>query len=437
MRPLLAFCAGAALLLPSDPGVAQIRWEHGGFLEAAGRFYSRRPYPSDTHASGNARFQLWSRAHLGKRLSWRGSYGLRLDTHRDVDRTRWFDAADRGLLQPAGSLRECYFDLKLEHLDLRVGRQEIRWGRADAYNPTDNLIPYDYLDTSAEERLAVPALKADAYFGRAHLEAAWIPVFTPTRLPLLGQRWFPGLPGTAPISTVPGNPPAEVALEYQNGSRLFPPLTFGNGQWGVRWNQAVPRAEFSFSYFDGYDDIAFLRASPSLIREESLIPRMVISLDRSYYRVRIAGADFATAVGPFGLRGEVAFYDQEDPLNQDHVLAVIGVDRSWGDWLTIVEYAELAVSGEYIYPATFPDLALRSTLMWRIERTLGPSQSVKISGAAGLRDGGVFIRPLYGRALTNNWRLEAGLSVFAGPADSYLGQFAQNDSLSLQLRYTF
>ena len=59
----------------------------------------------------------------------------------------------------------------------------MRWGRADGFNPTDNLLPYDYLDTFSEERIAVPALKADAYWQDSRFELAWIPV-----LPRRGSR---------------------------------------------------------------------------------------------------------------------------------------------------------------------------------------------------------------------------------------------------------
>ncbi len=431
-------CVSLAIFISPSSAFPQAHWEYGGYLEAAGHFYSHRPNPSDTLAKGVTRFKVWSKAILSKNLSWRATYDLRLETHRDIDRSRWLDTTDRGLLQPAGSLGEFYVDLKLNGTDLRVGRQEIRWGRADGYNPTDNLIPYDYLDTSAGERMAVPALKADTFFGKTHLEAAWIPVFTPTRLPLLGQRWFPPLPSSASLPAVPGSPPASVDLIYRNGIMRLPALTFGNGQWGLRWNQVVPRAEFSLSYFDGFDDIPFFRAVPAELRPAAEPrPELIISLDRDFYRVRIAGADFATAIGPFGLRGEVAYYDQTDPNNQDHVLVVVGLDRSWGDWFALLEYAELGVAGDYRYPATFPDLALRSTAMWRVERTLGLSQSVEINGAVGLRDGGVLVQPLYSRALTNRWRLKVGASLIAGSADSYLGQYAKNDSLNLQLRCTF
>jgi hypothetical protein len=118
------------------------------------------------------------------------------------------------------------------------GKQQIRWGRADGFNPTDNIIPYDYLDTFADERLAVPSLKADVYFGRTNFEWVWVPFYTPTRLPILGQRWFPQLPKSA----------QDFDLVYRDLEGPLPASTLGNGQWGLRYNQILSKREFSFSF---------------------------------------------------------------------------------------------------------------------------------------------------------------------------------------------
>jgi hypothetical protein len=361
---------------------------------------------------------------------------FRLDTHLDVDRHRWLDLSERGLRRPAGEISEFYFDLKLGRVDLRAGKQQIRWGRADGYNPTDNLLPYDYLDTFNDERLAVPALKADAYLGKAQLEAAWAPFYTPTRLPLFGQRWFPRLPTTQTVSLAPQEPPTEVELSYRDAGGALPARTFGNGQWGIRWNQLLPRAEFSFSYFDGFDDIAFFRPSimPVLLAPQ---PQFLVSLNREYFRVRVAGADFASELGPFGIRGEMAYFDQTDPTNLDRLLFVVGLDRSWGDWFAIVQYMGQKVSGSAQNEPVFPDLGLRSTMLWRVERTLSPSRSLEVKGALRLRDGDFFIQPMYSVALANKWRLKIGATIFGGPEDGYLGQFRDNSHLIVQLRYTF
>jgi len=102
-----------------------------------------------------------------------------------------------------------------------------------------------------------------------------------------------------------------------------------------------------------------------------------------------------------------------------------------------MQYAGQRVSGRIQNAAIFPDLGLRSTMIYRIERTLGPSRSIEIKGALRLRDGDFFVQPLYNMALSNRWRLKIGATVFAGALDSYLGQFHDNSHLNLQLIYTF
>jgi hypothetical protein len=434
IRHLVLACA---LLLPLEVA-AQNPLEYGGSYEQSAQFYARRPNPSDTRSAIAGRFHLWSRATLTPHFSWRGSLDFRLDTHHDVDRRRWADLSQRGLRQPAGALGEFYLDAKLGRLDLRAGKQEIRWGRADGFNPTDNLIPYEYIYTFSDQRIAVPALKADVYLGRARLEAAWIPFFTPTRLPLLNQRWFPELPSTAVVPSGPTGTPVEARLLYREGLAALPGRTLGNGQWALRWNQSVPRAEFSVSYFDGFDDIAFFRATATLFPDAaSPLPRFLVSLNRDYYRLRSVGADFASELGPFGIRGELAYFDRTDPANRDHLLFIAGLDRSWGDWFLIVQYTGQKVSGKLENSAVFPDLGLRSTALFRLERNLGPSRSAEIRGAIRLRDGDLLLQPNYTVALTNRWRVKLGATVFAGPADGFLGQYRESSHLNLELRYTF
>src|SRR5437867_3926579 len=435
IRHLMLACA--ALLLPPEV-TAQNLVEYGGFFEQSAQLYAGKPNSSDTLSSSTGRFHLWSRARLNPRLSWRGSVDFRLDTHHDIDRRRWTDLSQRGLRQPAGALRELYVDAKLGRLDLRAGKQEIRWGRADGFNPTDNLLPYDYLKTFSDERITVPALKADAFLGRARLEGAWIPFFTPTRLPLLGQRWFPRLPSTAQVPVGPGGEPVDAQLVYREGRTTLPTRTFGNGQWALRWNQLVHGAEFSFSYFDGLDDIPFFRAGTIPLPDAaSPRPRFLVSLAREYYRVRVAGADFASEIGPFGFRGEVAYFDRNDPGNRDHTLFIVGLDRSWGDWFLIVQYAGQKLSGKLGSAAIFPDLGLRSTALFRLERNMGPARSMEITGALRLRDGDLLLQPLYSVALSNKWRFKIGATILGGPASGLLGQYRESTYLLLELRYAF
>jgi hypothetical protein len=49
-------------------------------------------------------------------------------------------------------LREAYVNMYLGPLDLRVGKQIVVWGRADAFNPTSNLTPLDFRIRSLSAR---------------------------------------------------------------------------------------------------------------------------------------------------------------------------------------------------------------------------------------------------------------------------------------------
>jgi hypothetical protein len=310
--------------------LAETTWEYGGFMESRAEVYPQRPNAEDTHALALWQAQLWSQGSLHQRLSWRASMDFRLDTHDNVDRDRWLDLDQRGLQQPAGSLRELYATVKLGAVDVRLGKQEIRWGRADGFNPTDNLVPYDYLNIVEEERIPVPAVKADAYIGDTHLEASWLPWFTPTRLPLLNQRWFPRLPTSTKAPLGPAGEEVDVDLTFQDGHIDFLARTFGNGQWGVRWNQVVRGGEVSISYFDGFDDFPFFRPSTAILPVLTPRRQALVSLDREYHPTQVFGADFASGLGPFGMRGELAYFDVEqgDLDNRDRLAFVIGLDRN-------------------------------------------------------------------------------------------------------------
>jgi len=321
-----------------------------------------------------------------------------------------------------------------------VGRQEIRWGRADRFNPTDNLTPYDYLNPFSEGRLPVLAAKANLYIDRTGLEAAWVPFFTPTRLPLLDQRWFPRLVTSTTVPVGPSGQMVAADLSYQDGQITFPARRFENGQWGLRWNQLVPGAEFSISYFDGYDNIPFFRPTATVVSVVDQRPQILVTLNREYQRMHVPGADFATALGPVGIRGELAYLalDHTSPGNQDRLVFIVGLDRTWGDWFVNAQYTDQVGGGTLpAGVALFPNQGLRSTILYRVERTLGPSQSVGLRGAWGVRDGGVLLQPQYNVILSDAWRLKVGLTVFLGPRSSYLGEYRDNTNLEMQLRYTF
>ena len=152
---------------------------------------------------------------LDTRLSWDTDTTLLyanviLDT--DVDQS--FDAA----------LRELYLHYYGDSFDLRIGKQQIIWGKSDAVFITDLVSPKDlsrFLVPDFEElRLAVTGLRANLYSGNHQLEVVWLPLFTPTVQPAADSLWAPTLPFPVQPTFLPS---------------IKPEVNLSNGEYFVRY----------------------------------------------------------------------------------------------------------------------------------------------------------------------------------------------------------
>jgi hypothetical protein len=94
-------------------------------------------------------------------------------------------------------------------LTLEAGKQFIRWGKADVLTPTDRFAPRDFLDVVDSDFLGITAARA-TYGGQANtIDLVFSPRLTPSRIPLLNQRWSPlpaGLPYRELVPDFPGGP---------------------------------------------------------------------------------------------------------------------------------------------------------------------------------------------------------------------------------------
>ena len=124
-----------------------------------------------------------------------GALDARGDTH---DQTTWdgVDWQDRGITRPGLSVRRLSGLLSRGPVSLEVGKQFIRWGKTDILNPTDRFAPRDYLAVVDNEFLAVTGARLTAGLQSNTLDLVWAR-FTPSRTPLLDQRWS-GLPREPP-----------------------------------------------------------------------------------------------------------------------------------------------------------------------------------------------------------------------------------------------
>jgi len=203
------------------------------------------------------------------------------------------------------NLEEYYAEFNFNSFDLKIGKQIFSWGKADVFNPTDNLNPRDYVDLflTDEQKIGVPAVNLLYYWNEFTFDFVFIPTYTPTRLPLIDSR-HTFLDPKVPVNI--------------NG-RDLPPNKLSNSQSGLRISRHILGWDVSLSYYDGYDDITM-----GIIEDDK-------SITPEYNRIRVIGGDFATTFGGLGVHGEGSqfFYDGGD--DEDYFQYIMGVDYTWAD----------------------------------------------------------------------------------------------------------
>ena len=84
------------------------------------------------------------------------------------------------------NLREAYINVYTGSFDFRVGHQIVVWGRADGYNPTNNLTPQNMLIRSPDEddkREGNFLFRTNWTISPIRLEGMWVPVYAASVLP--------------------------------------------------------------------------------------------------------------------------------------------------------------------------------------------------------------------------------------------------------------
>jgi hypothetical protein len=216
-------------------------------------------------------------------------------------------------------LREAYVNLYAGPLDLRLGQQIIVWGRADALNPTNNLTPFDLRVRSPVEddrRRGNVGARAFLAFAPVRLEGVWMPIYSPSELPVVLPRY--------------------VAM----GETRFPKPTLDNGLEALRLHLELAAFEASISYLYGHAPLPGLTLSGYTVGVDP--PEIRVS--RTAYDQHVIGADFSTAIGDvLGLRGEAAFrrplhYQDRPYAARPDLQYIAGIDHTFGSVSVILQY---------------------------------------------------------------------------------------------------
>lgn len=325
-------------------------------------------------------------------------------------------------------LREAYLAYAKGNLDLRVGRQIVVWGVADALRLTDCVSPCDYTEFLAQDyddiRMPVNALRTRYTWRSVTFEAICNPVADFFILPTDRHNpWALTLP-SAPL-------PYTIDLES-----CKPEKRLRNMEYGGRITTNLSGIDFSLSVLRTWNKMPALSLTVSDNGKSLLVKG-------EYRRMTMLGADCSLPVGQFVLRGEAACYFDEaqsrgvgkDVVCRNTYNILAGVDWYPGnDWNFSAQYCHKYTAGNLDGLSVYRHAALATA---RISKEL-MRNSLKLSTFAyvDVSNGGVFNRFSASYALNDQIELTTGYDFFHADKGKF-AMYKQNSEVWVKAKYSF
>ena len=335
-------------------------------------------------------------------------------------------------------MREIYLDLYFENFDIRIGKQQVVWGKADGVFITDVVSPLNLseflLPDFDEIRKGVIAAKIDYYAGNSTFEAILIPVFTPTERPPPGSIWY-----------VQPDFPAPPTWDFSK-EIITPSLE--NSEIFLKYTALTSAIDFELMGAYTWDDNPTLHVQKQFgLDTVTMQPGLLgLNITPEHHRLTIGGGSFSSEIKGVVLRGEAAYYNgkyflTEDPLQpdgniqKDYLHYLVGLDFNIGPVMlssqfiqqTILDYDDNILNEKTENTMTF--LArydiLRETL------------HLELFSYIGLTNEDALIRPKITYDFDDSFSILLGSNIFVGDENGRFGQYGDNSMIYAKIKYNF
>jgi len=379
------------------------------------------------------RLEVKPEAVLANGWQFRSRALLWYDAAMDVQATRSPDLSSsiKQHYRTATQLKEAYLLYSGNAFDLRLGQQQIIWGKTDGLRLLDIINPLDLrefiLDDFLDSRIGLVAARFNYYPDTAteqEIELVFIPDAQPARTAPTGSRWAintPTAPAGATVQTLPNEQPNWSAK---------------NAEYGVAWRGKIQGWDVSTNYFYGWKD------SPNAFRK---ITPGVVTLQLKHLRMQTLGGSFSNAFGAWVIRGELAANLQEG-INATGLTFTDTVQRK-----TTLNAALAAEWTGHNWTVS-PQIFIRHIQHWNptlLEAQDSGFWTLRIATdfmheelkpemlfLADWQAGGWLARPKVTYDWSDDISSSLGADIFGG-SGGFLGQFKKNDRIGLNLTYSF
>lgn len=332
-------------------------------------------------------------------------------------------------------LREAFVDLAFDKMDVRLGKQQVVWGKTDGFRVLDTVNPLDYkefvLNDFLDSRIPLWMAKMEYYFTFEYsLQAVIIPEMQFFEQANAGSEYELNV-----LSAVP-----EGGQSVVINDRREPEESFEHTEYGLKFTGFHEGWDFTLNYLYSWDDV----------------PAIKLALDAStgtltaspeHERLHIVGGSFANVFWGAVVRGEMAakigkYFSVDDPTVADMVVEktllsyALAFERDLFDisWLfqvlqeTILDYDD-AITNDQVDTK----ITLRGSKTFMNE-----TLEAVVSTIYGVNETEFVIRPSLEYDITDSTKITVGADFFEGGVDdSLFGQFDDKDRLYAELKYSF
>ena len=326
-------------------------------------------------------------------------------------------------------------DIYFNSMDVRIGKQQIIWGKADGVFITDVISPKDLreflLPDFDEIRTGITALKADYYLGNNTFELVYVPVFTPTQMPEEDSIWrvepdFP-IPPTFDYSE------KDVEKKLEN-SELFAKF--------FALTSLVDLEIMACYVWDDDPTMHITKKMPNTHQLDSLI------VTPKHHRLGLAGGSFSTTLAGFVLRGEGAFYSgkyfrsnkptlADGVVEKNYLHYLLGLNRTLWDIKLSMQFIQQAILDYLDYDESLVDDEFENMITFLANKDfLRETLRMELFSYIGLNSEDALIRPKITYDLTDGFEILVGANIFIGDEGKF-GQYDDNDMIYSKTKYSF
>ncbi|MBN1602631.1 MAG: hypothetical protein JW915_13565 [Chitinispirillaceae bacterium] len=330
-------------------------------------------------------------------------------------------------------LREAYLDLYLGAFDIRIGKQQVIWGKGEGVFITDIVSPKDMreflLPDFDEIRTGINALKTTYYRGNHNIEVVLVPQFIPTIMPEKGSIWR-----VEPEFPVP---------PLIDSSRVAIPFAVKNSEVFAKYSLMSPIADIDImgGYLWDDDPAMHVRRTIDLQTRQPAS----ITVTPRHHRLSVVGAAFSMPLGDFVIRGDGAWYAGKRYATVDPRVTDGLVEKQYVNYLLGGDYTvwETRLSAQFIQRIILDHCSLMAedkvdnmaTLLIN-RKFLRETLTLELFSYIGLNERDALVRPRIMYDFADGFQLQLGANIFAGDEGRF-GQFDNNDMAYLKIKFSF